>query len=269
MNFLQIEESDETGTFVPGMLLPAERSIETFDIEYFSDPQPLPPWTDSYVLQVEETGALHIRKRRRGPLSERTIIREVGPIGDSVLTIPHHGTDFVAVSGGTIMCVECKNAYTRGKLDEHPSVMTMYYRSDPASTEHDFQFHSLGVSPRSRTAFDEALAGYEAYAVENWDGYDALPITPETLAAARAVLKVLPKKPFGEPECSPGADGSIGFEWIMDSGPVRKLFIDIGPSRTWKAYWRFANGQSDAIPRKRISLSTSRELTSLFERLGA
>ncbi len=67
--------------------------------------------------------------------------------------------------------------------------------------------------------------------------------------------------------CSPGADGSIVFEWLKDDGPLRKLFIDIGPGRTWKAYWRLANGKIGTIPRKRITISTISELQRLFERL--
>jgi hypothetical protein len=230
VNILQIEESDEAKTFVPRGRLPVERGIETFDTDYLPDPQPLHPWTAG-----------------------------------------HYAVDLVAVGGGTVTLVEAKNIF-RGKVvrkDEHPHVTTIHYRSVPSSTEYDFLLRTMDISPRIRRAPAEPLAGYETYAVENWEGYNALPITPETLAAARAIMKALPNQPFGEPECSPGADGSIGLEWIMDRGSVRKLFIDIGPGRTWKAYWRFANNQTDTIPRKRITLSTIRELTSLFERLGA
>lgn len=56
---------------------------------------------------------------------------------------------------------------------------------------------------------DRVCAGrrnpHEAYAVDDWDGYDARPITAETLDAARSILKSLPKS-FGDPVCSPGAD---------------------------------------------------------------
>jgi hypothetical protein len=112
----------------------------------------------------------------------------------------------------------------------------------------------------------DPLDGYEAYAVVDWDGYDARPITPDTLRAARSILKSLPKS-FGDPVCSPGADGSIVFEWLRDDGPLRKLFIDIGPGRTWKAYWRLASGETGTIPRKRVTIGTISDIQQLFETL--
>jgi hypothetical protein len=253
VNIHRTQESDEANTFVPRAHLPAERGIGTFDVDYFPDPQPLSPlWTDRYVPQSEEPEAYHIQTGWPGPVSGRTV---------SISTYPYHEIDFVVTHIVTTGCSSFETSFSR-------IASTSCYLSVPSSTTSPLR--TMDISARSRRALAEPpLAGYEAYSVENWDGYDASPITPETLAAARAILKALPKKAFGEPECSPGADGSIGFEWIMDRGPVRKLFIDIGPGRTWKAYWRFANGQTDTIPRKRISLSTIRDLTSLFERLGA
>jgi len=118
------------------------------------------------------------------------------------------------------------------------------------------------------TRSGELLEDYERYNQPDWDGYDAEPIAPETLAAARAFLRFLPKE-MGEPECSPGSDGSIGFEWVNSDRRLRKLFIDIGPSRTWRAYWRLASGETGTISRKPISLTIRKELTDLFARLGA
>src|SRR5258707_216062 len=82
------------------------------------------------------------------------------------------------------------------------------------------------------------LSGYEQYEVANWDGRDALPITSETLAYARKLMRVMPKT-LGEPDVAPAADGSIALEWIPDD-PTRKLnklFLDIGPAEEWCAYW--------------------------------
>jgi len=87
-----------------------------------------------------------------------------------------------------------------------------------------------------------ALAGYDRYCIPNWDGDQAEPILQETVEATRSLLHVLPSN-FGEPDIAPAADGTIGLEWIPDTGPLRKLFIDVGPKTIWRAYWKFANGE--------------------------
>ena len=106
--------------------------------------------------------------------------------------------------------------------------------------------------------FDVRLADYEAYAVENWDGYDALPITAETLHAARSILKSLPKT-FDDPVCSPGADGSIVFEWLKDDGPLRKLFTSLQycpariPPRNWGPSPGLRGARSEPKPDERTA----------------
>jgi hypothetical protein len=117
-------------------------------------------------------------------------------------------------------------------------------------------------------AFTDPFHAYEEYQQANWDGYGAEPITPWTLAAARSFYHLIPHT-FGEPEYSPGADGSIGLEWLLDAGPLRKLFIDIGPGRTWKAYWRLSSGATGIIPRKIFDFATRKELVALFVKLGS
>jgi len=64
-----------------------------------------------------------------------------------------------------------------------------------------------------RKLFDSARAadplnGFEQYNHRNWDGYDAKPITPETLRYARHLLGVMPDT-FGPPDIAPSGDGSI------------------------------------------------------------
>ena len=112
------------------------------------------------------------------------------------------------------------------------------------------------------------LAGYEAYAHSNWDGYDAEPISPETLRAARFFLSMLPET-LGEPDIAPGADGTIGLEWSFTDRPLRKLFIDIGPGAVWGGYWRRANGETQTIPATPIIFDTVRALKELFDKLSA
>lgn len=113
----------------------------------------------------------------------------------------------------------------------------------------------------------DPLAGYERYASANWDGHDADPITRMTLAAARRFLRQLPDT-LGAPEIAPGADGTIGLEWSFKDGPLRKLFIDIGPGSVWSGYWRRTSGERATLPSRQIDDDTGQVLTSLFEDLG-
>lgn len=78
----------------------------------------------------------------------------------------------------------------------------------------------------------DLLAGYERYAEANWDCCGAEPITPETVEAAGQFLGMLPDA-LGKPHISPGSDGTIGLEWVLADGPLRKLYIDVGPGRVW------------------------------------
>jgi hypothetical protein len=267
VNILKKEETDGTETFVPGLHLPRERLAGTFDEDILPAPQLLPPWMD-YVPRAHEPSGVHVRTHRSGDL----VIHELKAPGYSnILTVPHHGADYVLIGNGTAALVEVTNTYVQGNFVHRRAVtyapidvVTIYYHSLSSTTQQELLFRTLDISSRGKSL--EPLADYDAYAVDNWDGYDALPITPETLHGARSILKSLPKT-FGDPVCSPGADGSIVFEWLKDDGPLRKLFVDIGPGRTWKAYWRLSNGQIGTISRKRITISTIPELQKLFETL--
>ncbi|MFZ5693533.1 MAG: hypothetical protein ACOY5F_20045 [Pseudomonadota bacterium] len=104
----------------------------------------------------------------------------------------------------------------------------------------------LEILFRPEFADPDPFHGFEAYSVRNWDGYDAEPIHPDTLKIAKAMYDILPAT-LGKPDVSPAADGSIGFEWLHDEGPYRKLFIDIGPGKVWHAYWRLASGKTGKI----------------------
>jgi hypothetical protein len=264
VNILRIEGTNEAGTFVPG-LQPMERRSDTFEVDILPVPQPL-----DYVLRVQEPSGVRVRPRRSG--SDHLVIQELLAPSYSMLTFPHHGADYVLVGNRTAALVEAKNTYIHGSYihgrgvahADLINVVTMYYSSPSSSTNQGPLFRTPDISSRGKSF--EPLADYDAYAVDNWDGYDALPITTETLHVARSILKSLPKI-FGDPVCSPGADGSIVFEWLKDDGPLRKLFIDIGPGRTWKAYWRLASGRIGTIPRKRITISTIPQLQKLFETL--
>lgn len=87
------------------------------------------------------------------------------------------------------------------------------------------------------------IAGYEAYDCENWDGYGAKPITPETLALARRLLELMPDT-AGWPHIAPGGDGSIGFEWSLDR---RVVCFDVNPDQSWHAFWKWPDGRFEHV----------------------
>lgn len=126
---------------------------------------------------------------------------------------------------------------------------------DTTATVLPYDVAQLGPDP---------LAGYEKYSKANWDGYEALPITADTIDATRYFLEILPST-LGAPYISPGADGTIGLEWIFkDERSLRKLFLDVGPSWTWEGYWRRGSGERQTLPPKPIDVKTEAELFELF-----
>lgn len=87
----------------------------------------------------------------------------------------------------------------------------------------------------------DRFASFQKYTKSNWDGYGADPISKETMIAASDFLNFT-EGLLDEPEIAPGSDGTIGFEWLYSSGPLAKLFIDIGVGRRWTVYWRKRDG---------------------------
>jgi hypothetical protein len=133
--------------------------------------------------------------------------------------------------------------------------------------------HSASTMPSKPTRdvlypTNDPLRGYERYSVPNWDGYDAEPISAETISAARSFLKMLPTR-LGSPDIAPGSDGTIGFEWIFEDQKTRKLFIDIGPGRVWSGYWRKNSGANKTLAAKKISGLTPVDIAVLLAELVA
>ncbi len=114
---------------------------------------------------------------------------------------------------------------------------------------------------------DDPLAGYECYAEANWDCYGAEPISAETVESARQLLQMLPDT-LGQPHIAPGSDGTVGLEWVHTDGPLRKLYIDVGPGKVWGGYWRRASSERRTIPAKPIDATTEAELADLFADLN-
>ena len=77
------------------------------------------------------------------------------------------------------------------------------------------------------------LPEYEGYDTRDWDGYDADPITPATLACARVLAAMLADLPV-QVDPAPGADGTIGFEIRWPDGG--KLWLDVGPGEKIEGY---------------------------------
>jgi hypothetical protein len=112
-----------------------------------------------------------------------------------------------------------------------------------------------------------SFAGYERYNQRNWDGYGADPITPETLRYARRLTLVLPGT-FGRPDIAPSGDGAIGLEWVLDRGPLRKLFLDIGPGDVWRASWTLRSGEFGKVSGTGFTSATRDALDKLFAQLS-
>ena len=114
----------------------------------------------------------------------------------------------------------------------------------------------------------DPLSGYERYEIPDWDGYGADAIKPDTLAAARRFLALLPRT-FGDPDIAPGSDGTIGLEWAFKNRPLRKLFIDIGPGNIWHGYWRRTSGETKTLQPQAIGADTKESIEVLFKDLNA
>ena len=126
--------------------------------------------------------------------------------------------------------------------------------------------NKIGELPEVRS--QGPLVDYaKKYSMSNWDGYNADPIRADTISTAELILASLPDK-FSNPDIAPGADGTIGFEWIFDEGPLQKLFIDVGPGNSWSAYWQRPTGESKTVPPKQISPNTKSDLDNLIAELS-
>jgi hypothetical protein len=248
VNVLRREGTDTTGPIVPGLHVPTALLADAFDVDTLPEPQPNPLYL-KYFLRPQQSSA----PADTSPASASNCVVISEP---KAVTYSRTGGMWL-VGNTTVTSGAHRTHYWQTTID---LVMTIS-RSTLSNT--------LGAPFRVtdvQEELSEALADYDAYAVDNWDGYEAQPITGETLYAARTILRSLPRT-FGDPVSSPGADGSIVFEWLREYGPLRKLFIDIGPGRTWKAYWRLASGKIGTIPRKAVTIITILELQKLFETL--
>jgi CheY-like chemotaxis protein len=143
--------------------------------------------------------------------------------GRSGIEDPQTIPDIIVSTGGSLRVYECK------AITGDPSIFRDQTTGPSAIVS---IVNALLEKPKA----DDPLREYEQYSHANWDGHDAEPITAETLSYARWLLGLIPET-LGSPDIAPSADGSIGLEWVPESGPVHKLFFDIGPGQQWRTYW--------------------------------
>jgi hypothetical protein len=78
--------------------------------------------------------------------------------------------------------------------------------------------HVREVAPALEQAYDRA-------SVDNWDGYGAKPISPESYWRAHDFLQLLPST-VPPPDVSAEPDGEIAFEWHVD--PSHTFSVSVG-----------------------------------------
>jgi hypothetical protein len=116
---------------------------------------------------------------------------------------------------------------------------------------------------RIRTPNVDQFTEYETYK-ENWDGFDAEPITRETVDAARQFWRLLPRE-VPVPDVAPGADGTIGFEWRKGAPDDRKIIVvEIGPGALVTARMSHANGYIEIFPQRSLMAVMRDVVTSLL-----
>jgi len=89
----------------------------------------------------------------------------------------------------------------------------------------DFSAPAIALAPpETRLALEEV---YREASVDNWDGYGAKAVAPETYERARLFLNLIPTTaPPAEVSAEP--DGEISFEWRR--GPWRLFSVSVGPT---------------------------------------
>jgi hypothetical protein len=120
----------------------------------------------------------------------------------------------------------------------------------------------VSVSSTMRTSASSGVwdpfEGFEdEYSEVGWDGFDAKPISPEVISAARRFFSWLaPYLRSGpKPDIAPGSDGTIGFEWRTRASTIRKLFVEIRPEGDLRAYWVRRDGKLEPQPIRSINFT--------------
>ncbi|MFT4641269.1 MAG: hypothetical protein ACI8T1_004606 [Verrucomicrobiales bacterium] len=86
---------------------------------------------------------------------------------------------------------------------------------------------SFAISGTTREGIEELADLYQQCHEPDWDGYQALPILPETYEAAQRCVRALPWG-LPVPEVSAEPDGEVTLEWYRS--PRRVVSISVSPN---------------------------------------
>lgn len=132
------------------------------------------------------------------------------------------------------------------------------------SSASDFALRSLSGHGTYKPVSDE-FSEYELYTIQGWDGGDAIPISVETIQAARVFARRLPAD-APRADIAPGVDGTIAFEWRLNRGSgVELIFVEVGPGMTIRAY-RERDGRRQVWPPRLATIGAYTIASELFER---
>ncbi len=120
-----------------------------------------------------------------------------------------------------------------------------------------------GISYHPTAHQDDRLTEYESYDVAGWDGYDAHPITAETVRSARHFLRELPRG-FPLADVAPGADGTIGFEWRLVRDVDAVVYVEVGPGPVIQAF-RETRGGKEREPRAPTGIGVYKIVDRFFK----
>lgn len=122
--------------------------------------------------------------------------------------------------------------------------------------------HSLGLA--ARRTFEQLDVVADDCSAPGWDGYGALPVTPETVRQAIRFLEALP---FGTPAPSIGAepDGQVTFEWYRS--PRRILSVSVSPEG--EIHYSALLGSSKAYGTEPFFGEVPRVILQLIHRVGS
>ena len=89
----------------------------------------------------------------------------------------------------------------------------VWYGDHEASADSfELRVTSQGPNDEKSQVLDELLEIYKEHSVENWDGYDAEPVSQKAYLEAERFINLLPPS-LDAPEIIPEPSGEIAFEW--------------------------------------------------------